>query len=363
MAHDFSASVSPIASSRTGAPSSVKVELDITRSCGWCETNGVDNLNLNNVLQTLNCAEKYELAWLVGTCISFILGAIDTGNCVEILEKAIRYLPSSPMIMEECLCLIDESAEVVWQSDHFLAIGQEALQVILQRETLTADEHTIYSSVEKWATSACSQSYMEPSAVNRREKLGPALYHVRFPLLTNEQLMDGPAKTGLLVRSELCDIFSYKHSTDKPCIPFRTIPRQGRIIYFSVPDVRVLQDTTTFSDPVTVRKLLWKIGVAKRTRCESANMGFFLHCFGYPKSASWKCQVNAQFCLLPWKTGIAPIKKDIFHPYDQKSDSWGYLSYISMEELLDPAKGYVNPTDFSLKLQIQLAVELSSEFD
>ncbi|XP_055331157.1 uncharacterized protein LOC129583396 [Paramacrobiotus metropolitanus] len=257
--------------------------------------------------------------------------------------------------MEECLRLIDESMEHVWLSDYFSAIKQETLLMILQRETLAADEQTIYCSVEKWAVNACNKRSPESSASNRRKMLGPALYLVRFPLLINEQLMAGPAKTGLLLESELWDIFRYKHDAVKPQILFLAEPRKIRVIYYTAPDARVLPGTI-YSDPITIGKLRWKMLVKKNDR-ESAFLGFYLRCADYPKSTPWTCRAEAELCLLPWKTGTAAIKKKISHLYTKEHHGWGFPEYISMEELLDPSKGYVNPTDFSLKLQIHVAAE------
>ncbi|XP_055331153.1 BTB/POZ domain-containing protein 1-like isoform X2 [Paramacrobiotus metropolitanus] len=271
-------------------------------------TDTVENLNSDNVFHTLSCADKYDLSSLVGLCTRFIVNGLNMDSCLEILEKANRHTCESPSVTEECLRLIDESREHVWQSDYFSAIRQETLLMILQRETLAAEEQIIYSSVEKWAVNACIQNSRDASAVNRRAMLGPALYLVRFPLLTNEQLMAGPAKTGLLLQSELWDIFRYKHDTVKPPIPFIGEPRQIHAIYYTIPDVRLLPENTMYSNPVTIRKLQWKIRI-KKNDDDSTFLGFYLRCDYYPKSTPWTCRVRAELRLLPWKAGTAPVKR------------------------------------------------------
>ncbi|XP_055346809.1 BTB/POZ domain-containing protein 3-like [Paramacrobiotus metropolitanus] len=319
-------------------------------------TDTIEILSEDILFQTVNCADKYDLLSLVGLCTRFILDDLNTNSCLEILEKAIHYKFPSPMVMEECLRLIDESVEGVWQSDRFLSLKLETLLMILERDTLAAEEHTICASLESWATSVCNRWNVEASAVHRRRALGAAYHLIRFPLLTDAQLVDGPAKTGLLLQSELCDIFRYKHGADKPQLAFCAEPRLKRIVYHTIPDVRMLQETFVYSDPVTIRKLQWKIMVYKVTDGESANLGFYLICSGYPKSTPWSCKVKAKLRLLPWKTGTAPVKKETSRLFDDKSScSWGYSAYISMKELLNPVKGYVNPNDFSLRLQIEVA--------
>ncbi|XP_055350060.1 BTB/POZ domain-containing protein 3-like [Paramacrobiotus metropolitanus] len=331
-------------------------------------TDTVAGFTPDNVFDTLICADKYELPLLVVMCTDFILDMLNTNNCLHILDRAVRYANAPPTILEKCLCLVDESALIVWQSDQFCAIGLEALRSILRRDTLTANEETICSSADKWAEINCTRHNIDASSINRREMLGQTLFLVRFPLLTDTQLLDGPEKTGLLLQSEVLDIYRYKHATIKPQLPFPTDPRQnGRAegtINFTVPDVRKLYDSATISDPITVRKLLWSISVTKDIDGPFPALGFYLRCRSYPKSTPWTCQVNAELRLLPWNAKTAPIKRKLSHLFDMDTckSSWGY-SFISMQQLLDLESGYINPADFSLRLQIQMTADLPVGLD
>ncbi|XP_055350805.1 BTB/POZ domain-containing protein 3-like [Paramacrobiotus metropolitanus] len=309
-------------------------------------TDEVTNLTLDNVFDTLKCADKYDLPLLLAMCTDFILSKLNITNCLHILDNVVNYGDAAPSIVEKCFCLIDESALTIWQSDQFCTI------------------------IRLWAVNTCNQKNIDTSSGNRREVLGRALFLVRFPLLTDAQLLDGPARTGLLLPSEVLDIYHYKHAAIKPQLPFRTESRQNEraegVLNYTVPDVRELLKTPPFSrlrlfsESITVRKLLWSIDgeVEKKTDDQSVTLGFFLRYSGSTTSASLKCQVNAEFRLLPWKTETAPISKQTSHLFDQADCAWGYWAYISMEELMDPAKGYVNRNDFSLKLQIKLAADI-----
>ncbi|XP_055350069.1 BTB/POZ domain-containing protein 3-like isoform X2 [Paramacrobiotus metropolitanus] len=325
-------------------------------------TDAVPNLSDDNVFPTLNSADKYDLPLLVEKCVEFILNKLNLDNCLEILEKAVQHTCASPDIMERCLQLVDGSAETIWQSDRFSSIRPETLLIVLQRETLAADEATIYESIENWAAEACEEKKIDASAVNRREILGPALYLVRFPLMADAQLMDGPAK------SELWDIFRCKHAAVKPALQFRREARQNDmrpegVISITVPDVRKLEEDRTMSDPITVRKLAWRIHVMKRktTGRGSFGLAYFLHCAGVPGSDSWRCQAKAELRLLPWNAETPPIKRPISHMFSKKENDWGFTNFIYMEDLMDPVQGYFNPSDFSLKLQVHLAAEPPQE--
>ncbi|XP_055338229.1 BTB/POZ domain-containing protein 3-like [Paramacrobiotus metropolitanus] len=328
-------------------------------------TDNVKNLTHGNVFHTLGCADKYNLPLLAANCAEFILKDLIIDNCLVILESAVRYATAVPNILQACLFLIDASAKTIWESDQFCAIGEEALRIILQRDSLSASENTIYSSVDKWATSMCMEKNMDASSANRREILGETLFLIRFPLMTDKQLLDGPLKSGLLLQSEGWEIYKYKHATMKPIVPFSTKPRQRMcdkgVINYTVPEVRRLSSDCISSDSITVQKLLWSIMVEKN---ENDALGIFVKCSGpsdHSQSGSWKCQVAAEFRLLPWKAETVPIKRSLVHVFcnhEDGKDNNGYKAYISMKELLDPAKGYVNPSDFSMKLQVQLTADI-----
>ncbi|XP_055347777.1 uncharacterized protein LOC129594937 [Paramacrobiotus metropolitanus] len=81
-------------------------------------------------------------------------------------------------------------------------------------------------AVERWAAAACARNALEDSGTNRRQMLGDALFHVRFPLLTHTQLADSPGKSGLLTGAELLSVFMYHSATVKLQIAF---PAERRI--------------------------------------------------------------------------------------------------------------------------------------
>ncbi|XP_055356376.1 ubiquitin carboxyl-terminal hydrolase 7-like [Paramacrobiotus metropolitanus] len=89
-------------------------------------------------------------------------------------------------------------------------------------------------------------------------------------------------------------------------------------------------------------------------------MSYFLKCGANPKST---CAVNGELRLLPWKAEISPFKRTISTTFPNNENDWGFRNYILMEDLLDPAKGYVNPNTFSVKLQLQLSADLPVEIE
>ncbi|XP_055347925.1 BTB/POZ domain-containing protein 2-like [Paramacrobiotus metropolitanus] len=188
-------------------------------------------LTADNVFETMYCADKYNLPLLMELCQQFINSHLNIDNCLVFWKKAKHsMLDCLAGFVEKCLAVVDAKCKDVLQSDQFSDIGQDTLITILQRSTLSAEENSIYRALEKWSVDACVRDHLEPSPANRRGVLGPALFLVRFPLMTDAQLANGPIKSGLLLDAEVRDIYQYKHSDSKPQISFPTEPRKPRTL-------------------------------------------------------------------------------------------------------------------------------------
>ncbi|XP_055347898.1 BTB/POZ domain-containing protein 6-B-like [Paramacrobiotus metropolitanus] len=181
-------------------------------------TDTVENLTADNVVPTLRCADKYDLPQLATVCLEFVETRMNIGECLVTLERAVQW--NADDIVEKCLRLVERHCDVIVQTEQFTAIAQDTLKMILQRSALAADEHDIYLAVERWAVEACKRSNLEPSGINRRAMLGDALCLVRFPLLNGVQLTAGPAKSGLLLDSELLNIFLHQNGGVPNQLPF-----------------------------------------------------------------------------------------------------------------------------------------------
>ncbi|XP_055353045.1 BTB/POZ domain-containing protein 6-B-like [Paramacrobiotus metropolitanus] len=110
-------------------------------------TDAMGKLSVENVIATWMCADKYDLPELVGICCDFVSAKLSIDNCLTILENGVHW--HADEIVKRCLEFIDRSAEGVLQSEHFVAIGQKTLVMVLQSETLFAAEHNIYLAVER----------------------------------------------------------------------------------------------------------------------------------------------------------------------------------------------------------------------
>ncbi|XP_055335730.1 BTB/POZ domain-containing protein 2-like [Paramacrobiotus metropolitanus] len=93
-----------------------------------------------------------------------------------------------------CLEKIDLWAASVLHSADFLEIDLEVLQIILRRDTLKVKEVDVCNAVTKWAKHRCEQDKLDPTGANQRSVLGDALFLIRFPVMTPEDVASGPLK-------------------------------------------------------------------------------------------------------------------------------------------------------------------------
>ncbi|XP_055355206.1 BTB/POZ domain-containing protein 6-like [Paramacrobiotus metropolitanus] len=170
----------------------------------------------------------YNLPQLTELAHNTVTRRMDYRNCLDYLENAQRWpMGSCAAIVDYCFLWLNTFSDVVLASERFCSLDRATLLLILQRHGLDVEESALYAAVERWATAACLRNALDASPDNRCAILGPALFHIRFPLLTDAQLADGPIQSGLLLHSEVTALFLYKHAAVKPPLPFATEPRGG----------------------------------------------------------------------------------------------------------------------------------------
>ncbi|XP_055332283.1 BTB/POZ domain-containing protein 6-like [Paramacrobiotus metropolitanus] len=227
-------------------------------------TSSVDNgLKADNVFETIYCADKYSLPLLENLCLTFIKTDLKADNCLMYLENVKRCIHdcvSKAGLEEKCLETVDKFSPAVLQSNYFPTVDLEILKMIVQRDSLSADEHTIYTAVEKWSAEACLRGDLEPSPANRRAVLGEVLFLVRFPLLSNKELANGPMKSVLLLETEFWDMHQYNHATSTTNMrqmPFPTVHRTGSILRFPKGYAEFVPQEEVFVEVGSGQNLFW----------------------------------------------------------------------------------------------------------
>ena len=132
--------------------------------------------------------------------------------------------------MQRCLDILDSQTEEALQSDSFIGINHETLQLILGRDTLCIEEMVVYAAVIRWAEAECTRQGCDTSPQQCREVLGESLYLLRFPTMTLDDIANGVGQSELLSDREIVELFLYMTAQNKPKVRFPATKRNGRLM-------------------------------------------------------------------------------------------------------------------------------------
>ncbi|KAL3120095.1 hypothetical protein niasHT_003347 [Heterodera trifolii] len=168
-------------------------------------TMNFNGLDVNNLFDILEAANKYNIIGLVKKCADF---PIEKLHNVFVSFQEARFL-NMEYFAGRCLRYIDQNISVLIKSEAFLQIDQDLLCVILERDQLRISEIEIWNAALRWADEQCRQNDIECSAENQRKMLGPALFNIRLPLIPKEEFTKSVVSTNVLTTEERFGVFQH----------------------------------------------------------------------------------------------------------------------------------------------------------
>ncbi|KAL3114503.1 hypothetical protein niasHT_011632 [Heterodera trifolii] len=221
----------------------------------------LSGLNGDNLFDVLYAAKKYQINLLVDACADFSVSNVQ--NSFKAFERA-RFF------------------------------GEEAL---------------------RWADEQCAQNGKECTGENRREMLGPALYKIRFPLMSRDE-------------------FSKSIAHQKGRLTLKI----GKFSDFSPGGESA---TERYSDAVNIRGFSFKMLANMCTMRADKNkkcLGFFIEC--NKNEANWCCTCSATLQIVVQKKCkyYSPfIKQFKDNNFRAEINKLGAMEFISIEQLMNPA--------------------------
>eukprot|EP00457_Paulinella_chromatophora_P003141 gb/GEZN01003147.1/.p1 GENE.gb/GEZN01003147.1/~~gb/GEZN01003147.1/.p1 ORF type:complete len:594 (+),score=55.44 gb/GEZN01003147.1/:120-1784(+) len=184
----------------------------------------------------LQLANKYHLEQVKMRCLAFLKEHITKDNCLQLFAQGVPY----------SLSVCARYAHGILSSAAFLELSEDLLKPLISSDFLAVDELTIFRSVLRWGRYQITKRDRErkhrlPSTslppVSKQELktvVAELLPHVRFPLLSLQDLAGHVVVEELLDLETLTQLYSYlslpygtqQRQSKAKTLPFSCVPRR-----------------------------------------------------------------------------------------------------------------------------------------
>jgi hypothetical protein len=131
---------------------------------------------------------------------------------------------------------VEEHTSKVLKYDNFVDVSPAILETLVKRDNLSCTEDELFQACMKWAKHEADRKNVDPEPKILRDILKPILPHIRFLVFDTKTFSDGPAKLGLLTKSEIESVVNSKILDQMPptICKFQTLRKFKKPAYFYV---------------------------------------------------------------------------------------------------------------------------------
>ncbi|KAL3073604.1 hypothetical protein niasHS_017171 [Heterodera schachtii] len=301
-------------------------------------TDDLSGLSGHNAMAVLYVAKKYNIPGLVGPALRIPVWKLRN----VFLGFTQARLFGLENYAKDCLDYIDKNVETLVKSKSFLEIDQKLLCELLERDQLQ-----IRGEISVWE--ACHQNGINCSAENRRQMLGPVLFKIRFQFLSKDAFSKKIVPSNVLTAEEVISVEKYhNHLSDDILYPLQFLNR-NRCSSFEtlLMDIEKMRNfslepfgSRRYSETLSKKGMLWKMETAiNRTRSDHGT-----------DNNDKKCLSLYLLC--------APSTAEVF---TNSNKGWGFPSFITLAELMDPSNGFYDKDEDKVTLAIHFIVNPNQE--
>ncbi|KAL3076840.1 hypothetical protein niasHT_033742 [Heterodera trifolii] len=318
----------------------------------------LSGLDGDNAMAVLYAAKKYGISELVVPCVQMPIPKLR--NIFLAISRARLF--GLEDFADQCLRYICQNAGQLFETEEFLQINQNLLY-----ELLDFDQLVINNELEIW------------------KALGPALFKIRFPLISTEHFSKIIVPSGVLTIEEFMGVYHFHCHPNSCGVPGGGIyplkfPTQTRISDWNMPRgnnmgtlAMEIEKFSEFSHEkvgtdreseavVLIKGLPWKIWAEIRTqKGQRSNaekcLALFLWCAASEKETNWSCKCSATFRIISQKSGAKDLTgKFSDRLFNNKASNCGLVGF-TFAELMDPGRGLCDKNEDKLTVVVDVIVE------
>jgi BTB And C-terminal Kelch/BTB/POZ domain len=212
-----------------------------------------DGVSVRGILEVAQLAQLYELPDLAQACVAYKSNRLGAENASSMLEAGVEF--GIKKLVQRAEEFILENAEEIIEQDDFLNLRPSSLaQIVANNEFGVSSEVKLFRALVKYADRHADAETPEA----RRSVLAEVLPHVRYTLMSIEDLSTAVAPTNFLTETQMLPLFMYVGSGGKTGTPLGPVnPREfvgggAVLVQFGTSD-QVIQSPTELDPSIPHR--------------------------------------------------------------------------------------------------------------
>ena len=182
------------------------------------------NLTGSNVMHVLYLAKKYIVPSLVDKCSEYLRDNLEAANVFSILPHAKKFEDKD--LEDRCWAVIEKHTEEAVSSEEFVTLEKSLVESLVKREALDIKEVELFKAVDRWATKEMDRQGITSDSEAKRRIIGEeTLKAIRFPLMSEKELLSVVSDSNILTMKEFVELMKHFNGILTTPLQFSVIPR------------------------------------------------------------------------------------------------------------------------------------------
>lgn len=173
----------------------------------------VIELTEGNIFEVFKLIDKYNLQECQAMCQDYLIETVTPDLVCFYYDVALTFQYSQEIVDELAETICTETT-IVLKSNAFKNSSETVFKSVLRMDALNCSEIDVFDAAISWAIEKCKEKERTPSSKNIKFELRNSFSLIRFPTMSEEELVNCSEKySDLFEMNEFCDILKYKMSS------------------------------------------------------------------------------------------------------------------------------------------------------